>query len=232
MFKKLMFYTALLFLLFCLKLKAQELQTTEMTVDLNELTQKVRVQVVCTVLLKENTRDIPIRTVGIGLGDLKNIAVLVEDQYFQWKLEPVNDKVAEGNIRVPGGFFAGNPIEVSFQYELGGQAFEKRWTDWIIPVIYVNWKALENEQQAFQATLSLPKDLFIRSIFPATKWPRAEVQDSAQYQFNLQVIPAWLKFKVYDHKPSPFNLNLLIDLGVILAILLLVYLGWKKFRKG
>ena len=82
------------------------------------------------------------------------------------------------------------------------------------------------------ADIQLPTEYSLQSIFPAMKWDKENQQSYSRYYFNLQTIPAWIKFKIFRGSLPLFSLELLVDLGVGLVLILLMLVGWKKLKKA
>ena len=96
----------------------------------------------------------------------------------------------------------------------------------------MDWKPAAATADAFQAVIQLSEEYSLRSVFPAMRWKIDQQAAKSIYSFKLQTIPAWIKFKVFKGSPPLFSLELLVDLGVGLVLILLMLVGWKKLKKA
>lgn len=192
----------------------------------------INVQITCQVRVDSEVAQIPVRVVADESIAIKNPIATIQNQDYKIDLKSINQRVAKGNIL--GLQFTGQDslIDIIIRYELDGLDVKKTAVKAIIPVLFIDWRPAQASADAFTAIIHLSKDQSLRSIFPAMNWKKHTTAESDEYSFDLQTIPAWISFKLLEGEMPFFSIELLVDLGVILVLIILMAIGWQKFRHG
>lgn len=99
----------------------------------------------------------------------------------------------------------------------------------IIPVIYPDIKATEARQDFFNAAVQV-KGYQIHEAFPTASWSMETKGDWDMHSLKLQAVPSMLKLKLgIESRPLLSTLNL-VDMLVLLILITLLAIGWKKIR--
>ncbi len=218
---------------FCVQaFSVNELEQARMEVDFDESLKNTMVRITCQIHLDSDVDRIPLRVVADERIALLNPKALIGGDTFEIDLKQINQRVARGNILGLRLSKSDSLLTLSIHYDLEGLVWNKKSVVTLIPVLFVDWKAEQASVDAFSAHLRLPKQYSLRSIFPAMIWKKKADEDTDVYSFSLQTLPAWISCKIYIGPQPFFSLERLVDLGVILILLALMIIGWKKLKNG
>lgn len=201
--------------------KCNNLQSAVMEAKVDDSTIQVIIQYELTV--SKETNQIPFRLIEGDLATLSNLKVIMDGTTFPFELQSENARVKTGTLSFKKALTIGQSYRIKVEYQLNKGVLDKRLT---IPVLFPDVTPIQADASFFTAQLWLPDQYVLESIFPAMRWTKKE----GIYTFDLQVIPAWVKFDCYSGKLPLFGLERLVDVGVMVVLLGLIFVGWKKLK--
>lgn len=223
---------SLLLLFFsCIGYSASQLLDTKMEIDMEDLSDKIAIRVICKVAVDAGTNRIPLRMIGGENSALEIGLIRVEGREFSYELTNTNAKVQEGAILMRRPFIIDKEVEVIIDYKLGRIDPEKEKHKLLLPLLFVDLEPGSTTSDTFDATISLSKEYALKGIFPAMKWEKLEEGDLDVYSFSLQVIPAWVSFNLYKGQLPLFALEQVVDISVLLVLLVIFLVGWRKMKQ-
>ncbi len=218
-----------LFLIFPNLLLANHLEHTKMEVMIFNTSEPISVSISHTIHIDSNEQKIPLRVIGKSIAHIQKVKVRLEGQEYALNLNPINFKMSQGEIYLPAARVQSGQIKLEISYELNASTFDGKQKVVSIPILFVDWKPESAKAKAFVASIKADTRFALKSRFPAMKWKKESEENLNVYSFDLQVIPSWVKFKLYEGKLPLISLELLVDLGVIFVLLSLMFFGWKKY---
>ena len=168
--------------------------------------------------------SLPLRMIGFRKGEIQNVRVETDTGFDSVLLKAKDHNVAVGQIELSSAQSQDSLATLVLSYEL---PFSNRMT---IPILLVDTEIVAARQASFQAQIKVPNDYAIRSVFPAMRWKANQRKEGKVYQFEMQAIPAWIKFRVFEGKAPFWSLERVIDWGIILLLVGLIAFGWKLFK--
>lgn len=209
---------------------ANQLISAVMEVQLEESTDRIVVTINCRVSLDSEIEQIPVRIVGDESIQILDPTLLIQGQIYPIDLKYLNQRVAKANILGIDQIGRDSLMDILIQYQVSTEAFQKRSKTITVPVLFIDWKPEAASADAFKAIVQLPEGYSLRPVFPAMQWKKAQGASRSVYSFDLETVPAWVKFKVFRGSLPFFSLELLVDLGVITVLVFLMFLGLNKMK--
>ena len=100
----------------------------------------------------------------------------------------------------------------------------------IIPIVYPDMPASEASQDFFNASIVL-EGYQIHEAFPSNSWSVEKKDGWTLHELTLQAVPSMIKLKLGKGNKAMLSTLNLVDLAVIVILLILLALGWKKIRQ-
>ncbi len=207
-------------------LMANQLEKCQVLVQLEKEVDYLKVEITSTITVDSGALFIPLRVIGNGLEQLRNVEALIEMNKYQLELDRQNDRVAMAKIPFIPDIAADKPIELILTYQAPRGNSQKI----TVPVLFVDWKPEAASEDIFSAFIDVPEGYSLTSIFPSMRWKKEVAGKEYDYSFSLQSIPAWIKFKIYKGAFPLVTLDRLIDFGVLLVLLILILVGWRRLK--
>lgn len=169
--------------------------------------------------------QLPFRAIGWNQDQIEQVRVKINEKEIPLNLQMLNQRVAMGNMALKPTLSAlkGQTFEVTYELSMGAQ--KGRLT---IPVVFPDLQAEGSNNSFFSSTIRLEESYVLDAVFPAMTWKEDKTKND--YHFELQVIPAWVKFHCYKGQIPFWRLERIVDVFVILVLLGLLLIGWKKIK--
>ena len=150
--------------------------------------------------------------------------------------EPNQTVQLSGNERllsadIPTGLTAhGQDLQLRLDYKLALVAPESV-LDFRLPVIYPDMATVKPREGLFEAEVRLASFYQVYERFPTRTWTASAGHAFTIHKLSLQSIPSMISMKGGTEKKPLLSVLNIVDALVILILVLLLTLGWKKIRQ-
>lgn len=181
------------------------------------------VQIKTSYDLNVSKGELTLKALNFPSAPLSPVRAYINSEKFDITFRQ-NGKIASA----PLNFSTAGTIRLQLNYEVPlGQSDPFTL---IIPVVYPDVAAREASQEFFNAAIQI-KGFQIHEAFPSATWTMDTKGDWNLHQLTLQAVPSMIKLKLgKGGRPLLSTLNL-VDLAVILILVSLLIIGWKKIRQ-
>ena len=99
-----------------------------------------------------------------------------------------------------------------------------------IPIVYPENVKGQTGEGLFTAHVELPADIQVSEYFPVQRWITEPGPKTSKHKLSLQAIPSVINIKGSTEPKSMRGTLLWVDLGVMIVLAGLLFLGWKKIK--
>ena len=206
----------------------QQLEYTSLKVDATQHPDTMHISIYFETSSDGTAQALPLRIIGNDLNTIVDLRCVLGTVNFPLEIDiQGNQRVGTGTLNLPPSVEKDGTLAFGFRYKWPIQG-----NTITIPILHPKLPAASAESDTFESLITLPKDKVLRSQFPAMSWQKELKEEQVEYSFQLQVLPAWIKFKVYDDKSPFWSLERMVDFGVLLTLIVLGILGWNYLSKN
>ncbi len=185
------------------------------------------IQITYDLSLSESS-DLQLKFLNFDAVPISDFQALVDGVMIKSSFMP-NGKMTTVKLLEQESFSAKGNSKLILNYQVPITS-EDRF-DLTIPVVYPDLSALNSDQEFFKGTLSTPEAYSIYELFPTSAWESQTTGFNIIHSMTLQALPSMIKVRG-GSSPKPFLSTLgLIDAVVILVLIVLMGLGWKKIKE-
>ena len=170
-------------------------------------------------------------------------SLLPERMDPSFRLEEVREHYWEGSVRLPAGSEVGPDstfLQVSYIVEgawvgseitgrdAGPDGHNGRVT---VPILVPRWVPTDPKPTTFRARVLVPSGLTVTGSFPSSVLRQPDPGQEGAYEMGLQGAPAMLILRIAQGTGTGFSLEGILDLGVVLILLGMGFLGIRHLRR-
>ena len=204
----------------------QQLEEAQMEVDLRNT--EIQVSIKYQLTSEESITQLKLKGVGPDWTAIRNLKAQVEGKIYDVVIEEEAKLVQDLLVSLDVPLAVNQAASCIISYQMRRPQAKNQRTTYTIPVIYVDGEAAAADKDVFQARIITEVDQSIQSIFPAMPWKK---EANEQYTFGMQVLPAWVKFNVYNGPAPFFTLERKVDFGVLLVLISLLIFGAQRLKQ-
>ena len=162
--------------------------------------------------IEDSITSIPFKAICHRKTSLEDITANLNGHNLQIQLNREKYPLITGTLQIPDELPRRELSRLILLYEMEATP---------VPLLLANWKPKEAKAKVFQANIVLPDDYYIFESFPTVSWERQVSDQLSSFTFDLQVIPAWIDWKMQKGSAPFLSFNRIIDLLVITVLVLL-----------
>lgn len=190
-----------------------------------------RVSVVYEVEGTRSVDTLPLQALQVFGTLIEQVEVLVNGASTAPELSSAQAPLITGSVGVPSAYIGRDTLSVQVQYRVAHDvvdASNDRF-DVAIPLLYVNHAPTETADSTFFATIELPTNFLVTDRFPVLIADVSSTDRIKQYEFALQVLPAYVRLKGTTGDDAMWlTVDRAVDLGVIGLSILGGLLVWMR----
>ncbi|MEO0340281.1 MAG: hypothetical protein AAF242_13855 [Bacteroidota bacterium] len=204
----------------------QQLEGAQMDIDLTSTA--LQIDIAYRLTAGESMTQLKLKGIGPDWTQISNLQVQVQGKTYELMIEEEANLVQDLLVSLDTPLAINQVASCIISYQMRRLQAKNQRTTYTIPVIYVDGEAAAADKDVFQARLIPEAGQTIQSIFPAMSWKK---DANGQYTFGMQVLPAWIKFNVYDGPAPFFTLERKVDFGVLLVLIGLLIFGAQRLKQ-
>lgn len=202
---------------------AAHIEDLKMTVDGIGTNQPLKVTLDYRLSFEDSILQIPLKALCHRETAIENVVINLNGQILEITFDDRKFPLITGNLILLETIQRRKESRLIILYEVKST---------VVPLLLVDWKPKEAKPQSFQAKISLPKSYFIFETFPTIPWNHQSSEYAEQYNFDLQVIPAWIKWQARKGAIPFLTFYRKIDLFVIFTFLLIAFLIGRHLKRN
>ena len=209
---------------------ATHLEKMSMEIELDESGARIRVHEYCLLRLQGNADSIPLKVICKDQISPGPVRVRIAEKSYVLIMKPQDYNVSVAEVAIEDIDPKGDSLELEISYEIEvpkGKSMRQRFA---VPVLFVDWQPEKALSNTFECSVGIGEGWSLVPVFPAFDWPDARAESGVNYQFDLQVIPAWVAFDVYRGGVPFLGVLEWIDIGMVVILVSLIFYFFQRFK--
>lgn len=172
------------------------------------------------VILQYQVDSLP---TNVGFRIIRFGEVEISDLTFTSKDGVLENTLVPGFPLMTGTLTLINPVKlITISYVVQSIESENK----VIPIVLLVLKPPQAAKEVFSAGITYPDGYELQQSFPSLPWTETKLQST----FDMQVIPSVIKATLIPSGMAGLSPTTLIDIFVMISLLGLSYLGWRRLK--